>query len=251
MKRTLILLIVILAACRNAPPPPPPTGNTDIPQSPTSAPASATNSSSTVDTADTISIKAEVWADNWFAFYLGDTLIKEDSVPITTERSFNAETFTFDATYPISLNFVVKDFKENDTGLEYIGTDRQQMGDGGFIAQFTNMATGQLIAETDSAWVCLVIHEAPLDKTCEKTANPVAGQAPCGFTALEEPGGWKDANFEDSSWKNANIYTAAQVSPKEGYDQIRWNPSAKLIWGPDLETDNTLLCRLTVKGPMP
>ncbi len=198
------------------------------------------------NTAGTITIKGEIWADNWFAFYLGEALIKEDSVPITTERSFNAETFTFEAAYPLVLNFIVKDFKENDTGLEYIGTGRQQMGDGGLIAQFTNTATGELIAATDSSWVCTVIHEAPLDKSCEKSANPVAGQAPCGFTAVDEPAGWKSAAFDSSGWSNASVYTENQVGPKDGYDKIQWNSAAELIWGPDLETNNTLLCRLTI-----
>ena len=59
-------------------------------------------------------IRADVWADNWFALYLGDDLLIEDSVSITTERSFNAESFAFKADYPVVLNFVVKDFKEND-----------------------------------------------------------------------------------------------------------------------------------------
>ena len=87
------------------------------------------------------SIRGEVWADNWFAFYLGDRPIVEDSVSIGTERSFNAEAFVFNADYPLQLNFVAKDFKENDTGLEYIGRGNQQMGDGGLIAQFTDTAT--------------------------------------------------------------------------------------------------------------
>ena len=68
----------------------------------------------------------EAWADNWFAAYSGEKLIVEDSIPITTERSFNAETITFAADYPLHLNFILKDFKENDTGLEYIGARNQQ-----------------------------------------------------------------------------------------------------------------------------
>jgi hypothetical protein len=190
-----------------------------------------------------------VWADNWFAFYSGAQLIKEDSVSITTERSFNSETFTFESTYPLVLNFIAKDFKENDSGLEYIGTNRQQMGDGGLIAQFMDASTGKLIAATDSNWACVVIHEAPLDKACEKSSNPIAGEMPCGFTSTEEPAGWKDAGFDSSAWSPATIYSAAQVGPKDGYNQISWNPSAQFIWGPDLETNNTILCRLTVAQP--
>ncbi|MFN8491546.1 MAG: hypothetical protein U0350_28370 [Caldilineaceae bacterium] len=200
-------------------------------------------------TAAPITIKAEVWADNWFAFYLGKQLIKEDSVPITTERSFNAEVFTFVATYPLTLNFIVKDFKENDTGLEYIGTDRQQMGDGGFIAQFTNAATGALIAATDANWVCLVTHKAPLDKACEKSVNPVAGQPPCNFKLVKEPIDWQATNFDASAWPHATVYSEAQVGPKDGYYEIAWNSAAQLIWSDDLKADNTLLCRLTAPAP--
>jgi hypothetical protein len=139
------------------------------------------------------SIKAEVWVDNWFAFYSANNFVFEDHVSINTERSFNAETFTFDASYPLVLNFVLKDLKENDTGLEYIGSRKQQMGDGGFIAQFTDTTTGDVIAVSDDGWRCLVIHQAPLDKSCGNENHPVAGKAPCEFTALDEPENWKSA----------------------------------------------------------
>ncbi len=91
-------------------------------------------------------IRGDVWADNWFALYIGEDLILEDSVSITTERSFNAESFTFNVDLPAQLNFIFKDFKENDTGLEYIGANNQQMGDGGFIAQFYDSASNELLA---------------------------------------------------------------------------------------------------------
>jgi hypothetical protein len=246
-----LLTIITLSACRGTPPQ---AVTNSEPQSSTvnatSLPAQNSNAN-TSNTAETINVKAEVWADNWFAFYNGDQLVKEDSVSITTERSFNSETFTFSASYPLTLNFIAKDFKENDSGLEYIGTNRQQMGDGGLIAQFTDADTGELIAVTDSNWTCTVIHEAPLDKSCERESNPVAGQSPCGFTSLEEPVGWKDGNFDTSSWNNASIYTAEQVGPKDGYGQISWNSSAQFIWGSDLETDNTVLCKLIVSAPNP
>ena len=86
---------------------------------------------------------AEVWADNWFALYVNGELVGEDSTPITTERSFNAETITFTAAYPLTIGIEAKDFKETDSGLEYIGERNQQMGDGGIIAQITDLSTGQ------------------------------------------------------------------------------------------------------------
>ena len=175
-------------------------------------------------------------------------MIMEDSTPITTEKSFNAETFVFDAEYPLQMNFVAKDFKENDTGLEYIGSGKQQMGDGGLIAQFTDTVTGGTIAVTDSSWRCLVIHAAPLNPSCEDESDPEAGAGPCQFHSIDEPEGWRLPGFDDSGWTQAVEYSESDVRPKDGYDKIAWNSEARLIWADDLERDNTLLCRLTVEG---
>ena len=202
-----------------------------------------------VDTPGAVSIRGEVWADNWFAFYLEDRLILEDSTPITTERSFNAEAFVFNADYPLQLNFVAKDFKQDDTGLEYIGRGNQQMGDGGLIAQFTDVATGATIAVTNDAWRCLLLHDAPLDRSCEDEPEPVPGAGPCRFAATPEPNGWRRPEFDDSAWPSAVEHSEADVRPRGGYDAIAWRDGARLIWTADLETHNTLLCRLTVERP--
>ncbi|PJI84420.1 hypothetical protein BC777_3478 [Yoonia maricola] len=192
------------------------------------------------------SYTADVWADNWFEMRVDGQQVAEDSVSITTERSFNAESFAFDAEPPFVIGLVAKDFKENDTGLEYIGTGRQQMGDGGVILQIKD-AAGDTVAISDDGWQCLVIHTAPLDKSCENESNPVAGEGACGFEASEEPEGWDTADFDAADWPVASVYSEAQVDPKDGYDQISWDSAAQLIWGPDLEQSNTVLCRLTVE----
>lgn len=196
-----------------------------------------------------VTIRGEVWADNWFQLYLGEELVVEDSVPITTERSFNAESFEFSGDYPLVLNFVVKDFKQNDTGLEYIGSRRQQIGDGGLIAQFTNVDTGEMIAVTDRNWKCFVLHEAPLDPDCAHERNPQAGSGPCGFLEREEPAGWKAAGFDDQSWEAVTEFSKQEVRPKDGYDRIRWDRSAKFIWSSDLKIHNTVICRLVIDKP--
>ena len=189
---------------------------------------------------------ADVWADNWFEMRIDGTQVAEDSVPITTERSFNAESFSFEGERPFVIGLVAKDFKENDTGLEYIGTGRQQMGDGGVIVQIKD-AAGQTVAVSNKDWQCLTIHTAPLDKSCEGSSDPVAGEGACAFNALDEPIGWDSAAFDASDWPQADVYTAAEVDPKMGYDQISWVDDADLIWGPDLDQSNTVLCRLTVE----
>jgi len=190
--------------------------------------------------------RAEVWADNWFSFHLGETAIAEDSVSITTERSFNKEVFGFDGTYPLVLNFVVKDYKKNDTGLEYIGTPQQQMGDGGFIAQIKDTTTGRVIAVTNAGWRCLVVHRAPTNVACEKDANP---ETTCAAEITPEPAGWMAHGFDDSAWPMASEYTSAEVSPRDGFTEVTWDSAAKLIWSASLEQDNTLLCRVVVQQP--
>jgi len=55
------------------------------------------------------------------------------------------------------------------------------------------------------------------------------------------------ADFDDSSWPRAVEHSVAAVDPKDGYDRVEWDPTARLIWSEDLEVDNTLLCRATVE----
>ena len=192
---------------------------------------------------DTSTFVIEIWADNWAAVYVDGQLIGEDSVPITTERSFNAETFGFEAAYPFTIGIEAKDFKETDSGIEYIGEPNQQMGDGGLIAQVTDTTTGDVVAVTNADWSVLVVHRAPLDPSCADDTDP---DASCEYEISETPTGWADADFDHSGWNFATEWSAAEVDPKDGYLEITWDASAQLIWGQDLEVDNTVLARMTV-----
>jgi hypothetical protein len=209
-----------------------------------------TNKTETVSTSSEVSVNtteaagttftAEVWADNWFSLYINGVLVGEDSVPITTEKSFNSEKISFTAELPFSIAMVTKDFKQDDSGLEYIGSDRQQMGDGGFIAQFTTTQTGEVVAYTNSDWRGLVIHRAPLDKSCEKSAAP---ETECQSSIASEPEEWSVPSFSDTSWTQALEYSAEAIGVKDGYNDISWAKDAHLIWSSDLEIDNTILWR--------
>lgn len=195
-----------------------------------------------------IKVIGEIWVDNWFSLAVNGEPLIEDSVAYNTERSFNAERVTFPATLPLTLAFEVRDFKENDTGLEYIGTGRQQMGDGGMIAQFRDVATGKTIGVTNEIMRCLVVHRAPLDRSCADEKSPVAGQGVCNFSKTSIPANWTASNFDDSGWPMAVEHSKREVSPKDGYDEITWDQSAKLVWSEDLVFDNTMLCRMTISG---
>ena len=196
-----------------------------------------------------VTIHGDVWADNWFALYLGDELLIEDSVSITTERSFNAESFSFQADYPIVLNLVAKDFKENESGLEYIGSRKQQLGDGGLIAQFRDAKSGKLIVGTDAKWRCLVLHHGPHDEACANQDSPIAGVGPCAFTTVDEPAGWKAREYSTEDWQPATEFAEGDVRPKDGYDRVDWDSKAKLIWSKDLKKDNTILFRIVIEAP--
>jgi len=187
---------------------------------------------------------AEVWVDNWFSLTVNGQAIGEDVEPITQERSFNSQALEFTATYPLTLAVVSKDYMENASGLEYIGTSKQQIGDGGLIIQVREKASGQVVAVTSTQWRGLVIQRAPLNPDCVASSQPVVD---CQSSTQDEPAGWTSPEFDDSQWPTATVYTADQVGVKEGYEAISWDGSAQLIWGPDLKLDNTILWRFTVR----
>jgi len=189
-------------------------------------------------------IRADMYGDNWYAIYVDGELMGEDSTPFDTERSFNSDSFTFTTELPAQGAVIMKDYYEDDTGLEYIGSRRQQMGDGGFIAQLINTSTGEFIVGSSPDWQCKVIHQAPLNKECARSSDP---SSECKSLISEEPEGWMLADFDDSDWQPATEHSARAIQPRRGYTQIDWDPQAKLIWGEDLEVDNIVLCRFTIE----
>jgi hypothetical protein len=183
---------------------------------------------------DSTLITAEIGVDNWFAY--------------KTERSFNAERIQFKAGLRVTLAFELRDFIENETGLEYIGSRRQQMGDGGAIAQFSDAKTGALLLASDGDWRCLVVQHLPVKASCAEEASPKTSTAACAQMVTEIPSDWKDPMFDDSGWPKAVVHSESDVGPKGGYDQITWNTAAKLIWGADLKRDNVVLSRAAISG---
>lgn len=224
---------------RPPPPPPPPTGRPNDSHGP---------SLNTTDlrTTGSVALVGEVWVDNWFRLYVNGKLLIEDSVPITTERSFNAERFHFNVDPPVTLAVEFRDFMQNATGLEYIGTPRQQMGDGGAIAQFRDAHSGRIIAVTDTTWRCLVVQQAPLDDACVHKTNPTVDSSTCAQRLAPMADNWMAPKFDDSNWPFASVHSSMEVGPKGGFRRIDWDRSARFIWGPDLKRDNVVRCRITI-----
>jgi len=193
-----------------------------------------------------ISFQAEIWADNWFALYVNGKKVGEDSVPITTEKSFNSEKIKFTATYPLTIGLMAKDFVENASGLEYIGKSNQQIGDGGIILQIRDLTTNQIVAYTDSTWKSLVVFKAPLNPECVTSKAPLTD---CKSQTIKNSTTWYLSTYKDSSWLNAKEFTKEAVGVKDGYFNIDWSANAKLIWSNDLKLDNTILFRKVVSEP--
>lgn len=201
--------------------------------------SAATESESSAQSRDYL---IDVWADNWFALYINGEKLGEDSVPITVERSFNKESFQIATPEITSIAIEAKDYKETDSGLEYIGQPNQQIGDGGLIVQITD-ASGTVVASSDDSWRSFVVQSAPLNPECVTSSDP---DTACSSLELDAPEGWYDSEFDDSSWENVSVYSEADVRPKDGYSEVIWDPSAQFIWSSDLELDNTVLLRKKV-----
>ena len=203
------------------------------------------SSTSQAVTSKSVSFQAEVWADNWFELYINGKKVGQDSVPITTERSFNSEKIKFSATYPLTIGVIAKDFTENASGLEYIGKSNQQIGDGGFILQIREIVSGKIVGYSTSKWKVFTVNTAPINASCEKSNNPLTE---CQHKVAAIPKNWNSYAFKDSSWKYASAYTKDEVGVKEGYFDISWSTRAALIWSSDLRLDNVILLRTTIKS---
>lgn len=190
--------------------------------------------------AKVFTFSAEIWADNWFALYVNGKKVGEDSTPFATERSFNADSITFKASYPLTIGIIARDYMENASGLEYIGKPNQQIGDGGIIAQIRDVASGQVITATSKSWKVFVTNSAPLNASCVKSINPLSD---CKSTVTKAPSSWYSSAYKDSSWKNATEFTAGAVGVKDGYYKFSWAESSSLVWSSDLKLDNTILLR--------
>lgn len=194
----------------------------------------------------TISFKAEVWADNWFALYVNGKKVGEDSTPFATEKSFNLDVISFKSTYPLNIGILARDYVENASGLEYIGKPNQQIGDGGIIAQFREATSGLVVGATNKSWRVFVTNKAPLNAECVKSSSPLTD---CKTLITKSPTAWYSNTFKDSKWKNATEFSKEEVGVKEGYFAANWSAGAALVWSPDLKLDNTILLRGKIIAP--
>ena len=173
--------------------------------------------------ADTV--KANMYADNWFMLYINGELVAVDSMKFIPHNVVSVDILP---TYPMTIAVMAKDNADPKTGMEYANTN---IGDAGFILKFGD---GTI---TNASWKAKKFSWGPIDRD---TKNPRVESLPL-------PENWFAADFDDSSWGKAKEYTEEQVGPKPPYFEHDFK-GARFIWTDDIELDNTVLFRHVVKS---
>lgn len=171
-------------------------------------------------------VKANLYADNWFQLYVNGELVAVDSIRFIPHNVVSVDLLP---TYPMTIAVMAKDNADATTGMEYANTS---IGDGGFILKFGDGTT------TNAAWKAKRFAWGPVNRD---TKNPRVESLPI-------PENWFAVDFDDSRWGLAKEYTEDQIGPKQPYFEHDFQ-GAKFIWTDDLELDNTVIFRHVVKSP--
>lgn len=171
-------------------------------------------------------IKANIYADNWFMLYVNGELVAVDSIKFIPHNVISVDMLP---TYPMTIAVMAKDNADPKTGMEYANTN---IGDGGFILKF-----GDGIV-TNGQWKAKAFSKGPIGRD---TKNPRVENTPI-------PENWFAIDFDDSQWAKAKEYSEEDVNPKQPYFEHDFK-GAKFIWTNDIDFDNTVLFRHFVKSP--
>ncbi len=173
--------------------------------------------------ADTI--KANIYADNWFIMYINGKLTAVDSIDFIPHNVISVDILP---EYPMTIAVLAKDNGDPKTGLEY----GDHIGDGGFILRFGDGTV------TNAKWKAKCFSHGPIDRDIK---NPKVRREPI-------PKDWWAVDFDDSKWPQATEYTEERVGPKEHFYKYDFH-GAKWIWTADLDLDNTVIFRYRVEKP--
>ena len=174
--------------------------------------------------ADTI--KANMYADNWFMLYINGELVAVDSIKFIPHNVVSVDILP---TYPMTIAVMAKDNADPKTGMEYANTN---IGDAGFILKFGDGTV------TDARWKAKEFSRGPIDRDMK---NPRVENMPI-------PENWYAVDFDDSGWGQAKEYSEEQVGPKQPFYEHDF-AGAKFIWTDDIELDNTVIFRHKVASP--
>jgi hypothetical protein len=171
-------------------------------------------------------IRANVYADNWFVLYINGELVAVDSIRFMPHNVISVDILP---AYPMTIAVMAKDNADPKTGMEYANTN---IGDAGFILKFGDGTV------TDAGWKAKKFSWGPIDRDMK---NPRVENLPI-------PENWASVDFDDRSWGHAKEYSQEQVGPKQPFFEHDFQ-GARFIWTDDLELDNTVIFRHTVVSP--
>ena len=169
-------------------------------------------------------VRANVYADNWFILYINGELVAVDSIKFIPHNVVSVDILP---SYPMTIAVMAKDNADPRTGMEYANT---QIGDAGFILKFGDGTV------TNLSWKARKFSWGPID---HDTKNPRVESIPI-------PENWFAVDFDDSSWGEAKEYTEEQVGPKQTFFEHDFK-EAKFIWSDDMELDNIVIFGHVVK----
>jgi hypothetical protein len=171
-------------------------------------------------------IKANMYADNWFVLYINGELTAVDSIKFIPHNVISVDMLP---TYPMTIAVMAKDNQDPKTGMEYANSN---IGDAGFILKFGDGTV------TNASWKAKKFSWGPLNGDKQ---NPRVENIPI-------PENWYAVDFDDSSWTHAKEFTEEEVGPKQPYFEHDFK-GAKFIWSDDVALDNTVIFRHVVKSP--
>ncbi|MDF1813610.1 MAG: hypothetical protein P1V20_15530 [Verrucomicrobiales bacterium] len=174
----------------------------------------------------TDTVRANIYADNWFKLYINGNLVAVDSISFIPHNVISVDILP---EYPMTIAVMAKDNADKDTGLEYNNTN---LGDAGFILKFGDGTV------TDKTWKAKSYFHGPVNRDMN---NPKTEHFPI-------PDDWYETAFDDSKWDNAVEHTEEAVGPKSPYYENDF-AGAKWIWTKDLALDNTVIFRKTISSP--
>jgi hypothetical protein len=175
------------------------------------------------DLGDTI--KASIYADNWFQLYINGKQVAVDPIDFLPH---NVVTLDILPQYPMTIAVMAMDNADPKTGCEY-GTS---IGDGGFILKFSDGTV------SNATWKAKTFFKGPLNGD---TTNPKIARTPI-------PKDWFAVEFNDSDWASATEFSEQEVGPKKTFYDFDFK-DAKFIWDKDLALDNTVIFRTRIEKP--
>lgn len=224
-------------------------------------------------------INGTIYCDNNFRFYVNGELVAEDPVPVVPH---NAHNVSFRVRRGEDITFAIEGI---DNGNESTGMElgNRCIGDGVLRAMFTNgvVTNDQWICRTYQYgpvnWKeCYATDnrssELKLHPACRNSTNPPFVGCVTRVTTI--PANWASPSFDDSHWDFAIEWDEASINyglPPAGCtdpstyissdvdtngvnltcpNNLNWSAfgaPAKFIWREDLDLDNRVLCRFTLR----